>query len=315
MAVMSFSKLTSSCFHFGILDEQDSMVRVNESMQDLEGRVSRLEQIVARGSGNSEERSLVGEPQTFQVGHTLGNYLSGNGYPCGKVSEDNALPPSLRSQDSLEKMTESTSGDSDEFTFRTGHQMLAPERMRRPNSLASINLLQKSIREDDESIEQVGNRRVADQGGGLLPQGEGPSARSVWHASKDEAIAAIRGAAIVPSKPHNHRKHSGRDFNTDQKPHRVAGGPFWMMWSRAMESVRSGDLDLAYGEILGSNDELLLVRLMGRTGPVLDQLGAATVSQLMGSIKQFLQQQSFLDCIIPWLQQVLDVLTATQLWF
>ncbi|KAG0582542.1 hypothetical protein KC19_3G067800 [Ceratodon purpureus] len=291
---------------------QDSMVRVHESMQDLEGRVSRLEQIVddmAHSSGNTEERCPIGESQTFQGGHTLRNYLSGNGYPSGKVSEENAVPPSLRSQDSLEKMTESTCGDSEEFTFGTGHQMPEAERLRRPNVLASINPLQKSIREDGETLEQVGNRRVVDRGGGLLPQGEGPSARSVWHASKDEAIAAIRGAS-VPSKPHNHRKHSGRDFNTDQKPHRVAGGPFWMMWSRAMESVRSGDLDQAYGEIIGSNDELLLVRLMGRTGPVLDQLGAATVSQLMGSIKQFLQQQSFLDCVIPWLQQVSDLVSS-----
>ena len=283
------------------------MVRVHESMQDLEGRVSRLEQIVddmAHGSGNTKERSPIGESQTFQGGHTLGNYLSGNGYPSGKVSEETAVAPSVRSQDSLEKMTESTSGESNEFTCGTGHQMPVTERLR-PNVLASINVLQKDIREDGESIEQVGNSRVVDRGGGLLPQGEGPSARSVWHASKDEAIAAIRGAA-VPSKPHNHRRHSSRDFNTNQKPHRVAGGPFWMLWSRAMENVRTGDLDVAYAEILGSTDELLLVRLMGRTGPVLDQLSATTVTRLIGSIKQFLQQQGFLDCIIPWLQQVLE---------
>ena len=49
------------------------------------------------------------------------------------------------------------------------------------------------------------------------------------------------------------------------------------------------DLDVAYGEILGSSDELLLVRLMDHTGPVLEQLGAATVSQLLGRTKQFLQ--------------------------
>lgn len=269
------------------------MVRVHESMQGLEERVSRLEQIVggmAQSSSTAEARSSVDDSQqSFQGGHA---YLSENGFTDGRVSEDNPAPSSARS---LSNSLESTSGDLDEFTFvRSGHEM---EPLRRPSVLG----LQKG----DILVEP--RRGSCDRGGALPLQGEGPSARSVWHASKDEAIAAIRGAA-VPSKPHSHhRKHSNRDVNNaDQKPQqRVAGGPFWMLWSRAMESVRSGDLDVAYSEILGSNDDLLLVRLMGRTGPVLEQLGVATASQLIGCIKQFLQQQSFLDCIIPWLQQVL----------
>jgi len=283
------------------------MARVHESMQDLEGRVSRLEQIVNMAhstSGSTEGRAPVGESPRFQ-GHPLGKYLSGNGYltfKTGKVTEDNAAPSSARSQDSMEKRIESTSEELDEFSCGAGHQMPAAEALRRPNVLGASSL-QKGNSRDDVELEHLGTRRVCDRSAGLLTQGEGPSARSVWHASKDEAIAAIRGAAI-PSRPHLYRKYSGRDFNTDQKPNRVVGGPFWMLWSRAMENVRSGDLNGAYVEILGSSDELLLVRLMGRTGPVLEQLSAATVSQLMSSIKQFLQQQSFLDCIIPWIQQV-----------
>lgn len=281
------------------------MVRVHESMHGLEERVSRLEHIVedmAHGSANTEGRSTNDRSQSFQGGHSLGKYLStSNGFYDGKVSEENPIPSSARSQNSVE----SISGDSDEFTFiRTGHPMPLAETMRPPDVLGSSSLHTGNRETGEILADQAGARRVCDRSGALPPQGqEGPSARSVWHASKDEAIAAIRGAAL-PSKPHNHRKHSNRDFNTDQKPHRVAGGPFWMLWSRAMENVRSGDLDVAYSEILGSNDELLLVRLMGRTGPCLDQLGTTTVSQLVGCIKQFLQQQSFLDCIIPWLQQV-----------
>lgn len=279
--------------------EQDSMARVHESIQDLEGRVSRLEQIVENishsTSGNIETRAPVGESPRF---HSHGKYLSGNGYLSFKTSkstEDNAAPSSARSQDSMEKMVESTSEDLDEFNF--GHQMPAVEAVRRPNVLGASPLQKGISSRDDVELEHLGTRRACDRTASV-PQGEGPSARSVWQASKDEAIAAIRGAAI-PSRPsHVHRKHSGRDFIADQKPNRVVGGPFWMLWSRAMESVRSGDLNGAYVEILGSNDELLLVRLMGRTGPVLDQLSTTTVSQLMGSIKQFLQQQSFLDCII-----------------
>ena len=96
--ITGYSKLTSWCFHLGICDEQDSVVRVHESMQDLEGRVSRLEQIVsdmAHGLGDTEGRSLIGELQAIQGGHALGSYLSEDVYPSGKVSEDTAVPPSL----------------------------------------------------------------------------------------------------------------------------------------------------------------------------------------------------------------------------
>uniref|UniRef100_UPI0022EC9ACB TOG domain-containing protein n=1 Tax=Physcomitrium patens TaxID=3218 RepID=UPI0022EC9ACB len=83
-----------------------------------------------------------------------------------------------------------------------------------------------------------------------------------------------------------------------------------MLWSQAMESVRASDFDLAYADILGSNDELLLVRLMSRTGPVLEQLSDATLTHLMGNLKHFLQQQSFLECVIPWIQQVADLVLS-----
>ncbi|KAF6144709.1 hypothetical protein GIB67_030390 [Kingdonia uniflora] len=42
---------------------------------------------------------------------------------------------------------------------------------------------------------QVGNRRAWDKGSGFIRLGKGPSARSVWQASKDEVtLEAIRGA-------------------------------------------------------------------------------------------------------------------------
>lgn len=294
---------------------QDSMVRVHESMQDLEGRVSRLEQIVedlAHSSSNTDGRSPVGELPTFQDGHPLGKYLSGNGFlnfKSGKTPEDTSAPLSARSRDSMEK-TESISGESDEFAFGSGQQMPAAEALRRSQVMGPRPLQKgnKADREIDQDV--IGTRRACDPSPDVLPQGEGPSARSVWQASKDEAIAAIRGAAI-PSKPRDsHRHQSNRDFNVEQKSNRVVSGPFWMLWSRAMESARAGELDVAYADIIGSNDELLLVRLMGRTGPVMEQLSDSTVTHLICSIKQFLQQQSFLDCIIPWIQQVLDLVSS-----
>ncbi|XP_024383375.1 microtubule-associated protein TORTIFOLIA1 isoform X1 [Physcomitrium patens] len=285
---------------------QDSMARIHDSIHDLEGRVARLEQIVedlAQSSVTTDGRSQVAESPRFQGSHQLGKYLLGNGFlnsKGGKGNEDTLVPVCSRSRVSSEKMAESRYGRSKEFSVHCGHQTPSvAEILSRPNVLG-LSSLHRGNRADGESKE--GNRRV-----GVLPQGEGPSARSVWHASKDEAIAAIRGAS-APSKPHG--KHAGWDSSADQKPIRMASGPFWMLWSQAMESVRSGDLDVAYIEILGCSDELLLVRLMSRTGPVLHQLNAGTVSQLLGYIKRFLQQQSFMDCIIPWLQQVSDLVST-----
>lgn len=307
-------------FPFGICARQDSVARVHDSMQDLEGRVCRLENLVddmAQNVNNNSECILpVGGTPTFEGPHShpLGKFISGDEFMSYKVGkgeeEEGTIPLSVQSQDSLEKLTESTSGDSDDFSFGLGHQMsrgssAQSSRQAGPSTISS-HLRKVSSRQDgDNNIEQVGNNRVRDQGSGPIQQGEGPSARSVWQASKDEAmtVAAIRGAAI-PNKPSSHRKHTSRSFGTDQKPNSAGGGPFWMLWSRAMESVRSGDLDVAYIDILLSGDELLLVRLMGRTGPVLQQLSPGTVMQLMSSVKRFLQQQSFLDCIIPWIQQV-----------
>ncbi|KAF6144083.1 hypothetical protein GIB67_007544 [Kingdonia uniflora] len=78
---------------------------------------------------------------------------------------------------------------------------------------------------------QIRNRRAWDKGSGSIRLGEGPSTRSVWQASKDEAtLEAIRGA---------------------------------------------GQED---GESRG--DDLLLVKLMERSGPIMDQLSNEITGEL-----------------------------------
>jgi hypothetical protein len=71
-----------------------------------------------------------------------------------------------------------------------------------------------------------------------------------------------------------------------------------------MECLHSGDVDSAYNEVLFVGDELLLVRLMSRSGPVLDQLSTGTASDALHAIGQLLQQQRFFDFGIHWIQQV-----------
>lgn len=275
---------------------QDFMVCAHDSMHDLEGRVAGLEQIledVSQNFGTTDGSSPASESPRCQGGHPLSQYLSGGGFinfKNEKDDEDTSVLGSARSQDSLVEKTE----HSDELTSSSSHQIpSAAETLRRPNFLDCSPL--HGGNGNDGGMGK-GPRRA-----GVLPREEDPSTGAVWHASKAKITAGVCGSALQRKSV---QKHASRDFNVDKKPNRAAGAPFWILWSRAMDSVRGGDLDLAYSEILGSSDELLLVRLMGCTGPVLDQLNAATVFQLVGCIKRFLDQQSFLNCIIPWLQQV-----------
>lgn len=289
--------------HPTMWNKQDFMVSVHENMQDLEGRVSRLEDVldIAQSVNNTEDGAS---------GHSLGKFAPEADLLSAKIGKSNGEdlePSSARDRASLQKIADVKPEAWDDFSFGAGLQSRMPgssvaESSRRLNPVH----VAKGGR-DDVECEQVGNRRVWDRGSGVVRQGEGPSARSVWQASKDEAtLAAIRGAA-PPDKPSPRQIGTNCEFKSNFKSNKAGGGPFWMLWSRAMENVRAGDLDAAYLEILGSGDELLLVRMMGRTGPVLQQLSPPTVLQLVRTIKQLLQQQSFLDCILPWIQQVLTI--------
>ncbi|KAG8373913.1 hypothetical protein BUALT_Bualt11G0074700 [Buddleja alternifolia] len=64
-----------------------------------------------------------------------------------------------------------------------------------------------------------------------------------------------------------------------------------------------GDLDSAYGEALGSRNELVLFELLDRTGSVLESLSEKTASDLLSILALYLLEQRFAKSIIPWLQQ------------
>uniref|UniRef100_A0A1J3HEP0 Microtubule-associated protein SPIRAL2-like n=1 Tax=Noccaea caerulescens TaxID=107243 RepID=A0A1J3HEP0_NOCCA len=64
--------------------------------------------------------------------------------------------------------------------------------------------------------------------------------------------------------------------------------PVWTCWSNAMHAVRVGDTDSAFAEVLSTGDELLLVKLMDKTGPVLDQLSSDIGNELLHSVAQLL---------------------------
>lgn len=76
-----------------------------------------------------------------------------------------------------------------------------------------------------------------------------------------------------------------------------------ILWKRVKGFLCEGDLDSAYVEALCSHDELVLVELLDRTGPILERLSPKTVSDILSTLASYLLEQRFMNSIIPWLQQ------------
>ncbi|XP_038984286.1 TORTIFOLIA1-like protein 2 [Phoenix dactylifera] len=74
-------------------------------------------------------------------------------------------------------------------------------------------------------------------------------------------------------------------------------------WQRVKEFISVGDLESAYVEALYSGDDLYLIELMDRTGPVLDRLSCETASAVLSILTTCFLDQRFLDSTISWLQQ------------
>ncbi|CAI0379993.1 unnamed protein product [Linum tenue] len=168
----------------------------------------------------------------------------------------------------------------------------------------------KSEHEND----QVGSsRRGWDKGGGGPSRlGEGPSARSVWQASKDEAtLEAIRVAGddngllsrtARVAIPELTAEAMGDDNGVEQER-----DPIWTSWSNAMDALKVGDMDTAYAEVTSTGDDMLLVKIMDRTGPVVDQLTNETACDVFHAIAQFLLDHNLFDLCFSWIHQLVDI--------
>jgi len=161
----------------------------------------------------------------------------------------------------------------------------------------------KSVHESDQS----GNRRAWDKAAMPIRLGEGPSARSVWQASKDEAtLEAIRVAGEDNGASRATRvaipemtAEALADDNVGQERDAI-----WTSWTNAMDALQVGDTDSAFAEVLSTGDDILLVKLMDRTGPVIDQLSSEVACEIVNAIGQFLLDQNMYDICLSWIQQV-----------
>ncbi|XP_068653049.1 TORTIFOLIA1-like protein 1 [Aristolochia californica] len=300
---------------------QDFMGGSHDSMITLENRVRGLERIVedmaqdlALSSGRRGNNFMMG----FEggPGRPLSKYssLSDFSSKLGRVGEGARIPfgerflssdgivSGMRGRESPWRPDISEAYDSYPYvSSRNG-----PTSSRRGLGGASND---GRLAKTDNDGDQVGTRRAWDKGPGPVRLGEGPSARSVWQASKDEkTLEAIRvagedngtsrtGARAIPELV----AESVEDDNMKER------GPLWSSWSHAMDSLHAGDVYSAYAELLSTGDDVLLVKLMDRSGPVLDQISNELACEVLHAVGQFLLDQSLLDITLSWIQQLSEL--------
>nr|CAB3454463.1 unnamed protein product [Digitaria exilis] len=297
---------------------QDFMGGSHDSMVTLENRVRGLERVVeemAREISLSSSRrgggsalgfdSSPGRSSKYNGFHEYSNSKFGRsgdgrmGFAERYFSSDGASglrSPSWR-PDSEQWDSYAYSGSRSGMNARRG---LDP--------VSSDNRMPRNERGND----QAGPRRGwGDKGQGPFRFGEGPSARSAWRASKDEAtLEAIRVAGEDNGSSRAAARVAipeldGETLNDDNQGDER--GPLWDAWTRAMDAVHVDDMDSAYAEVLSTGDAELLVKLMEQTGPVVDQLSNEVANEVLHAVGQFLVEESFYDVALTWLQQLTDL--------
>ncbi|KAL0362249.1 UNVERIFIED_CONTAM: Microtubule-associated protein TORTIFOLIA1 [Sesamum calycinum] len=298
---------------------QDFMGGSHDSMMTLEDRVLGLERVVedmARGLSISSGRRGGSTMVRFEgsSNRSLNKYNGFPDYSSGKLGRGSdgrmhfaerfaafdGVPSGMKSRGP------SWRSDPDAWDYhaygRNGHMG-----SRRAAGGGPIDIrFGKSETEDD----QVGSRKAWEKGGGGLRFGEGPSARSVWQASVDEAtLEAIRVAGedngVTRSArvaiPEMTAEALGDDGAVQDRD------PVWTSWSNAMDALHVGDMDSAFAEVLSTGEDLLLVKLMDRSGPVIDQLSNEVASELLNAISQLLMEENLFDVCLYWVQQLADI--------
>ncbi|KAF6176760.1 hypothetical protein GIB67_031571 [Kingdonia uniflora] len=74
-----------------------------------------------------------------------------------------------------------------------------------------------------------------------------------------------------------------------------------------MDALHVGDMDIAYAEVLSTGDDLLLVKLMERSGPTVDQLSNEITDEVLHFISQCLVEHNLFDLCLSWIQQLVDL--------
>uniref|UniRef100_A0A0E0AKN0 TOG domain-containing protein n=1 Tax=Oryza glumipatula TaxID=40148 RepID=A0A0E0AKN0_9ORYZ len=292
---------------------QDFMGGSHDSMVTLENRVRGLERVVeemARDISLSSGRRGGGPMLGFDSspGRSSMKYNGFHEYSNSKFGRDRdgrvGFAERYFSGDGMSSGVRS-SEPWDSYAYSGSRSGMNARRGL--DSVSSDNRVPRNERSND----QAGPRRGWDKGQGPFRFGEGPSARSAWRASKDEAtLEAIRvagednGTSRAAARVAI-RELDGETLNDDNQGDER--GPIWESWTRAMDAIHVGDMDSAYAEVLSTGDAELLVKLMEQTGPVVDQLSNEVANEVLHAVGQFLVEESFYDIALSWLQQLTDL--------
>ncbi|KAL9271526.1 Microtubule-associated protein TORTIFOLIA1-like protein [Drosera capensis] len=293
---------------------QDFMAGSHDSMLTLENRVRALERVVEDmaqdwlgSSGRGNFMSRFEGSSNRQMGRYRGlfDYSAkpgrggggriGDGFPAfGGGSRGRA--PQLRSE----------SPDNWDFhnydSVKNGH-------MGARRDVGSNHMGSRSPHSDCDD-DHISSRRAWDKGARPVRLGEGPSARSVWQSSKDEAtLEAIRVAgddngttrSARAAVPEMIAEAEGNDNSQQDQD------PVWTCWRNAMDAVEVGDMDSAYAEVLSTGDDFLLVKLMDRSGPVLDHLSDEIAVEILNAVLQLVLEQNLFDICLSWVQQLAEI--------
>ncbi|EFJ23278.1 hypothetical protein SELMODRAFT_150575 [Selaginella moellendorffii] len=286
---------------------QDFMCTCQESMLSLQDRVQRLERSVENISSGRSSGGGNGRGATTTLEFTSRNRSFGDS------RESDALGSRfLKLSDYEERFSINSDRSGRESPYSSIQELQASINYDTLRSVAGVR--RESSRHQQQQQQHVDSvedqqpvaRRAWDRGPGPVRPGEGPSARSVWRASKDEAtLEAIRGAAGEEAVASD--KSPEMVMESKQPELKQVAPPSWLFWTRAMENLHGGDVDCAYEEALSAEDDLLLVRMMNQTGPAFDHFSNSTAISMFRALLQILHQQHFLDAAFPWLDQVSEL--------
>ncbi|CAM8906270.1 unnamed protein product [Rhodiola kirilowii] len=293
---------------------QEFMGGSHNNMVTLENRVRGLERIVedmahdlSMSSGRRSNSYLGGYDGSSNRHGT--KYSGFSDYPGSKFGRagDGRIPYGER----FPPTGRGSSWRSDAPETWDFHPYGNPRNVQLNSRRAGASSLDVRSPKSDHSSDQVSNRRAWEKGTGPFRLGEGPSARSVWQASKDEAtLEAIRVAGEDNGMTRTARvaipeltaEAMGDENGVQDRD------PIWTSWTNAMDALHVNDFDIAFAEVLSTGDDQLLVKLMDRTGPVIDQLTNEVACEVLHAVGQFLLEQNLLDICLSWSQQLLEII-------
>lgn len=75
-------------------------------------------------------------------------------------------------------------------------------------------------------------------------------------------------------------------------------------WSTSLMLVQQEKINEAYTLVLNKRDDMLLFKLMGRTGVCFDKLNPDNLEKLIRTISNTLISKAFIDLLLPWVNQL-----------